>query len=277
MNAPARVFISVDMEGVAGITSWQDLEQNREGGRALMLGEANAAVAGAFDAGAREVLVADAHDGGRSLAPQGLDPRARLVRGSPRRWFMVSGLAKGFDVALFVGYHARAGTAQGAMDHTYSGGAVRSLRIDGRPAGELVLNAAYCGHFGVPVGLVTGDDALAGQTREWLIGAQALVVKESLSRFAQVAEHPDHVRARIREAAAAAVRSAPSLAPLGLRWPVEVELDFNDRAQAELAALVPTVERRGDYTLAFRAFDAPSAYSLTMALQVIAGRAGELS
>lgn len=277
MTAAARVFISVDMEGVAGIASWQDMERDREGARALMLGEANAAVAGAFDAGAQEVLVADAHDGGRCLSPSGLDPRARLVRGSPRRWFMVAGIAKGFDVALFVGYHARAGTARSAMDHTYSGSAVRELRLDGRPAGEVVLNAAYCGHFGVPVGLVTGDDALAEQARDWLIGAQALVVKESLSRFSQMAEHPDRVRGRIRQAAAAAVLGARSLAPLALRWPVEIEIDFHDRAQAELAALVPTVERRGAHGVSFRAFDAPGAYSLTMALHVIANRAGELS
>jgi D-amino peptidase len=165
-----RVYISVDMEGVAGV-SHPDPTARADSGYArnaeLMLGEANAAIEGATAGGADAIVVNDSHGEMFNLDPTGLDPRASLVQGQ-KPFSMVEAADEGsFDVALFVGYHARAGHPRGTIAHTYTGKPTLTL-LAGRPVPEAGVNALYLGALGIPVGLVSGDDALAEEIADWL-------------------------------------------------------------------------------------------------------------
>ncbi len=169
-----RVYISVDMEGVAGVVheDQTDPVDPRHAGeynrfRRLMTREANAAGEGALAAGATRVLVNDSHWLMRNLLAEELHPAAELLSGGPKARSMVEGVDLGFDAAMFVGYHAMAGAARAVIDHTYTS-IVHEVKLNGRPAGELAINAALAGIHGVPVALVSGDQALAAEAREVL-------------------------------------------------------------------------------------------------------------
>ena len=169
-----RVYISVDMEGISGVVHEDQTDpiEARHAGeynrfRRLMTDEANAAITGALDAGATSVLVNDSHWLMRNLLAEELHPAAQLLSGGPKLLSMVEGIDTGFDAAMFIGYHARAGTARAIIDHTYTS-RVYEVRINGQPVGELALNAAIAGLHGVPVALVSGDQAIASEARSLL-------------------------------------------------------------------------------------------------------------
>ncbi len=259
-----RVYISVDMEGIAGINTSKPTERGDDAyprSAALMGGEANAAIEGAFDAGAEEVVVNDSHGKMYNLPPEELDPRARLVQGS-KAWSMVEAAAEGrFDVALFVGYHARAGHPRGTLAHTYTGGPTLTT-LAGRPTGEYGINAMYLGTLGVPVGMVAGDDALAEEVADWLPWAERVVVKRAVSRQAADSLHPARARELVREGARHAVERATTgdLEPLRLDPPIEVGIDFRHGGQADLAAFIPGFRREADRGVRYTAADGVEAY-----------------
>ena len=171
-----------------------------------MTNEANAAIAGALEAGAKAVLVNDSHWLMRNLLAEELNPAAELLSGGPKRLSMVEGIDGGFDAAMFIGYHARAGTRNATIDHTYTS-RVYEARLNGEPVGELALNAAMAGVHGVPVALVSGDQALAAEARALLgDGVETVVVKEAVGRFAARSLAPSVACERIRAGAAAALR-----------------------------------------------------------------------
>src|SRR6185369_3540720 len=161
---------------------------------ALMTAEANAAIDGALAAGATTVLVNDSHGGMYNLLPTELHPAAELLQGQ-KAWSMVAGALRGsdgtpgFDVALFVGYHARAGHPTGTIAHTYSDEPVET-RLNGRPTGEYGLNALVLGAWGIPVGMVAGDDALAAEVEAWLPWAERVVVKTAHGTAGAASLHP---------------------------------------------------------------------------------------
>lgn len=154
-----RVFISVDMEGVAGVATLDQIVRGGHGyarAQEMMTQEANAAIRGAFAGGADEVVVNDSHGTMDNLLHDRLDPRARLVFGAPRASCMVQGITREDTVAVFVGYHAAAG-AHGVLAHTFSSGFTQ-LRVNGQPMSEAEVNGLFAGSLGVPVGVLTGDE-----------------------------------------------------------------------------------------------------------------------
>jgi D-amino peptidase len=249
-----RVYISVDMEGIAGVSHPNPTARADSGYAAavdLMVGEANAAITGARDAGATEILVNDSHGGMYNLRPADLDPAARVLQGQ-KAWSMVAGAAPrdgkpAWDVALFVGYHARAGHPSGTIAHTYTGRPVET-RLNGRPTGEYGFNALILGAWGVPVGLVAGDDALAREVADWLPWAECVVVKEADGTSAAASLHPDVARRGIHDAAARAVERARAgeLSTLDVPPPVVIEVEYHRGLEADYAAIVPGAERVGD-------------------------------
>ncbi|MDH6191022.1 D-amino peptidase [Streptomyces sp. CZ24] len=268
-----RILISVDMEGVSGIV--HPRETNPDGydygrARALMTAEANAAVAGVLDAepGA-EVWVADAHGSYRNLLPEEVDRRARLVRGKPRPLGMLGGIDERTDAVLFVGYHVRAGAGPGVLAHTMSD-ALLDVRVDGRSLGEIGLNAAMAGHLGVPVVLLSGDDAACAEVRELVPGVRTVAVKEALGQFAAAGLHPEEARERLRRAAAEAVAGREEVRPFALSGPVAVEVDLAAAHTVDLAVLIPGVTRakgaRSARTVAFTAPDFAQAYRVVLLL-----------
>lgn len=268
-----RVFISVDMEGVAGVvhedqTNPVDPRCASEYGRfrRLMTLEANAAIEGALEGGASSVLVNDSHWTMRNLLAESLHPGAELVSGGPKTWSMMEGIDRGWDLAAFIGYHAKAGTAQAILDHTYTS-RIQDVRLNGISVGELGLNTALAGAFGVPVAVVSGDQALAAECRA-LLGptVDAVVVKEALSRHTARSVAPERAQAMIRDAMRKAVRqqqTTGAVRPFGVGSPVSLEVDFAMTVHADHAAMVPGFRRAGprsvgfqhqDYREVFRAF-----------------------
>jgi D-amino peptidase len=241
-----HAYISVDMEGVAGVATAAQLDPGSYGyprAQELMTGEANAAVAGAFAGGADAVTVGDSHGTMDNLLAEALDPRARLHFGTPRPHAMVSGVRAGVDVALFVGYHAGANQL-GVLSHSFTGRFV-GVELNGSPITEAELNALYCAGLGVPVALVTGDDAICSIVRERLPGTRTVIVKDAIGWTAADSLHPAQAREAIEAAAAAAVRGAGEQPPLALPDQLVLEVVTRTPTMAELCALVPAAERCG--------------------------------
>ena len=260
-----KAYVSVDMEGVAGISHPGPTKRADSGYPAaveLMVGEANAAVEGALAGGASEVLVNDSHGGMYNLRPADVHPVARLLQGQ-KPWSMVAGAGPGagFGVALFVGYHARAGHPSGTIAHTYSGRPTVT-RLDGRLVGETGINAAVLGAWGIPVGLVSGDDALAAEVDEWLPWAERVVVKVAGGGSSAASLHPTAARDLIRAGAERAVRRAAAgeLEPLVVGAPVVIEVEYVNGIVADYAAIVPGATRFGDRGVRVEGADSVTAY-----------------
>ncbi|MFD4129404.1 M55 family metallopeptidase [Streptomyces globisporus] len=302
-----KALISVDMEGISGIVHSSETNPERydyQRGRELMTAEANAVIAGVLDAEpTADVLVADAHGTFRNLLPEQLDRRARLVRGKPRALNMLAGLDEETDAALFVGYHVRAGEGPGVLAHTMNGEILdvrvtvdvepeevrgtghtpgedvritahkpgEDSRTTGRSLGEIGLNAAMAGHLGVPVVLLSGDDAACAEAAALIPEAVTVPVKEALGMAAAVTLHPEEARDRLRRAAADAVSRRREIPPLSLTGPLDVEVDLGSPHTIDLATLVPGVSRTaGARTVAFTAPDYGTAYRLILLLAQLA-------
>jgi D-amino peptidase len=255
-----RVYISVDMEGIAGVVheDQTDPTEPRFSGeynrfRRLMTNEANAAIAGALEAGAKAVVVNDSHWLMRNLLAEELNPKAELMSGGPKRLSMVEGIDEGFDAAMFVGYHAMAGTTDATIDHTYTS-RVYQARVNGRPVGELALNAAMAGVYQVPLALVSGDQALAAEAKDLLgAGVETVIVKQAVGRFAARSVAPAVACEKIRAAAATALRRSHT--PFTFGTPIRLEVDFIVSQMADMAELVPGSSRTGGRTVSYAAGD----------------------
>jgi D-amino peptidase len=239
------VFLSVDLEGISGVV---DEEQTSSTGkdyalaREWMVGDANAAIEGAIEGGAAEVVVNDSHGSMRNLVYSQLHPEAILISGGGKPLSMVQGIDESFDVAFFIGYHARRSTQNATLDHTYTG-KPSDVRINGKSYGETGINAGVCGHFGVPVGLVTGCVALCAEVEDALGTALTVAVKQGIARTAAKCFPQAQVRQHLRETAATAVKRSKSFQPLVFAKPTTVELDLMSTEHADSAARIPGVER----------------------------------
>lgn len=276
-----RVYISVDMEGIAGISHPDPTDPahpRHPASAALMLGETNAAIEGALAAGAREILVNDSHWDMTNLSPAELHPAARLLQGR-KAWSMVAGAqprpdgSPSFDVALFVGYHARAGHPRGTIAHTYSDAPVET-RLAGRPTGEYGVNALVLGAWGIPVGLVTGDDALADEVDAWLPWAERVVVKTADGTYSAASLAPSVAVERVRAGAQQAVERAGAgeMHRLEVESPIVIELDFARGVVADHAAMFPGARRVGDRTARIVADDPVDAFRGFLAAVRLAGQ-----
>jgi D-amino peptidase len=250
-----RIYISVDIEGVAGVVAslhGQPGNPEYERARRLMTEEANAAIDGAFAAGASEVLVNDAHGPMINLLPEQLDPRAELILGKPKPVNMLAGLEAGSAGVMLVGYHSGAGQ-HGVLSHTVNGFCFRAIRLNGRDCAEATLYGAYAGSLGVPVILLSGDDRLAVQCAPLFPGAQVIEVKRALGHRAARALSPAAARDRIRAGAEAAVRMATEIRPFSISPPYQLEIDLANPALADLAATIPAAERFSPVGVSFAA------------------------
>ncbi len=261
-----RVYLSVDMEGIAGISHMRPTAREDsayEMAVELMEGETNAAIEGACSGGADLVVVNDSHGSMYNLRPEKVDRRARLVQGRKPLSMVEAAVDGRFDVALFVGYHSRAGHPRGTISHTYSG-APTLTTLGGKPVGEYGINGMYLGVLGVPVGLVTGDDALAEEVADWLPWAERVVVKRSVSQQAADSVHPAEARRLVEDGARDAVQKAGvdsnDLQPLVLEPPIVVGIEFAHAGQADFAAIIPGFVRMGDRAVRYEAADGIEAY-----------------
>jgi D-amino peptidase len=277
-----KVLISVDMEGISGVATRRETAtgwpagapkgNDYERARAWMTADANAAIAGACEAGATEILVADAHNGMLNLIWEDLDSRAELIRGYENRDVgMVEGVDASCDAVFFVGYHARAADGRGVLSHTFTGPDVLwDVRLNGEAASEARFNAAVAGQFGVPVALITGDDVICEETRCWLPGIETAVVKYAIDRFTARCLPQSAAHERIRTSACRAIERLRDVRPYVMEAPV-LEMVFGDSSMAAAACRIPGVERNGDRAIRYAAADAITAMNVCRVALVLAG------
>jgi D-amino peptidase len=256
--AKGKVYISADMEGIAGVVTGEQLgpqgfEYQRF--REFMTNEVLAAIEGARAGGATEILVSDSHGNGQNLLIEKFPKDVQIVRAWPRPLMMVEGIDSTFDAVLFVGYHTGTTNPEGVRAHTMSSANFADVRLNGVSVPEAGLNAAIAGHFGVPVALITGDDAVVKEARALLGDVEGAVVKWPLGFHSARTLTPEASCELIREKAKAAVARSGQRKPYRLKTPVELELRFKNYRPAEVLAYLPNVERADAHTVRFRGKD----------------------
>lgn len=266
-----KILISVDIEGVAGVYHAEQVRPGNpeyERARRLMVSEANAAIAGAFDGGASEVYVNDSHGGFRNLPPDLLDERAQAIQGKPRYLGMVAGVELGVQGVCMIGYHARA-QGRGILAHTINSFAFARIRLNGQELGEMGLYGLLAGSYGAPVVAASGDDAFIAEHRGMFPQTRFVQVKRATGFSSGISLSPQQACAAIREGVAQAVPQARSVAPLRVEGPVTVDLLAQSAALAELFCQWPTLERTDGDALRFAAPDVEAAVRMLNCLSAM--------
>lgn len=267
-----KVYISVDMEGIAGLVSSAQTSStgaDYSWARKLMLEEANAAIRGAIAAGATEVLVNDSHGGQTNLRADELDKRATLITGQPKPFGMAEGIDSTFTAAVYIGYHASGSVADAVHGHTFSG-ALKHVRLNGREVGEYGLNGALAGHFGVPVVFVAGDAAFVEEARAFLPGVDVLAVKDGIGFYAARTLHPEVARERIEAGVRAALVKRIARQPVKLAAPITLEVELADLSQVDKVMLIPGMVRVSGRVVRYTAPDMPTIYRVSRAIMLLA-------
>jgi D-amino peptidase len=279
-----RIFISVDMEGVSGVTRWEDVitaGQDYQRARSWMTGDVNAAVEGARSAGATEFVVEENHgvEALCNLVLDEIDPDVEVVRGQPRGGATtMAALDDSFDAVFLVGHHAKVGDYPGICAHTISYDAYRDVRLAGQSVSEGEIFATVAAQHGVPTALITGDDVVAAELTRVCPGIETAVVKRALSRTAAAIVPPARARRIIADSARRAVERvrAGEIAPPEFAAPFAMEVELHsplsDAAREAFTLRFPEFQLVGDRTVAFSQADMHRAYRMAVIVQFVAAR-----
>lgn len=270
-----RAYISVDLEGINGVchsSQTQPGEPGYERSIQLMHAETNAVIEGLVKAGCTDILVNDSHWDMRNLRIELLHPKAHLTSGWQKPFSMVSGVhsAEKPDFACFIGYHARSGCATGVLSHTYRAQVFRDVRINDVLVGETGLNAYLAGAFGVPIALITGDDALQRECTELMGEVNCLVVKQAVSRYSACFMPQKQVLESLEKGAYEAAKAKTGWHLLKPPAPAKLTITLADTSMADACELVPNVKRLNDRDVEFTDKD----YSLVFRVMLALGALG---
>lgn len=252
-TAGVRIYVKVDMEGVSGIVSPEQVKPGAaeyRDGRRMLMRDLTAVLEGAFSAGCTEALVYDAHSAGRNVDMESLDPRVSVISGRPLpRDGFYCGLDDSFRALFLVGYHARAGSQDAVLPRTYEDD-IASLKVNGTEIGEIGMEAALAGKFGVPLVFVSADSGGVREARE-LLGddVQAVEVKKAVTATSGVCLPVTRTEDLLRDAAARALRHAASVPPVVFQSPTTLEVIFRSAESADAVARMPEIERTGPDTV----------------------------
>lgn len=250
-----KVFISSDIEGTAGIVDWQQVRgpgAEYEIGRQLLLDEVNAAIDGAVAGGADEILVNDSHSTMFNLHPRELHHDASYLSGKHKPMYMMEGLDASFDAVFMVAYHGAISAENAVLSHTYNPRAVWEVRLNGVPVGESALNALVALHHGIPVTLITGDQATVDEAAPFLPEVKGVIVKRSITRYAAENLHPRRACALIHDGARRAAAGVAGGHPLPtIELPATLEVTFLTADMAEMSSWLDGVQRAAARTVTF--------------------------
>jgi len=227
-----RIFVMVDMEGISGICGKAQVSGDGEPyqrGRKYLTWDVNACAEGCYQGGARQVIVRDAHGGGQHLIWEDLDPRIDLLQGDSGRLRMPG--IEDCDGLILLGYHAMAGTPGAILEHTMSSAHWQNFWMNGKPAGEIAIDAGIADDHGVPTVMVSGDDKACAEARRLLKGVVTAEVKRGLAAYGGFLLPKDKAHALIRESAARAVAGCKKIKPAGFRRPVTMRLELVSRGR----------------------------------------------
>lgn len=269
-----KVYISVDMEGIAGVVHGDQTSSSGEDynlARRWTTAEANAAIEGALEAGATEIVVNDSHGSKRNIIASMVNPGAYLITGSPKPLGMMQGIDDTFDAIIFIGYHSKAGTKDAVLDHTMSGSAFASVVINDIEMSEAQINAALGAVYGVPVVLITGDATVCKQTQEELgEELETAVVKEAVGRYAAKTLPPEKACNLIKEKTIKALKKKSRVKPYTLDPPFRFQVNFNRSSMADMAEFIPQIKRVNPRSVRFESENFIQGFKLMRVLMYIA-------
>jgi D-amino peptidase len=275
-----KIFISFDMEGVAGIVDWSQCLPSGgaayERGCALLLGEVNAAIDGALAGGADEIVLNDSHGTMFNLDPASIRPPTTYLSGRHKPGYMMEGLDETFDAVFFIGYHGSISGEPSTLSHTYNPEVITGVRLNGEYVGESGINALVAADLGVPIALVSGDSVTSAEMASVAPDCLAVVTKESRSRFSAHNLHPHTACALIEDGATSAVRAVAggAIAPPSFAEPTCLEVELATADMAEVASWVKGVERSGTRTAEIRGASGGEMFRSFVALTYITRQAG---
>ena len=249
-----KVYISADLEGVVGVVTGDQLGPSGfEYGRfrRFMTNEVNAAIDAARAMGATEIVVSDSHGNGENLLIEELPQDIQLIRSWPRPLMMMEGIDDTFDAAILIGYHASTTNPEGVRAHTISSANLTAVRLNGEEMMEASINAAIAGDFGVPVVMISGDDATIAEARSTIGDMEGAVVKWNYGFHSARTIMPEASYALIGEKVRAALGRLDDFRPYRMNGPVELEISFKNYMAAELMAYLPNVDRVDAHTIRF--------------------------
>jgi D-amino peptidase len=257
-QAPLKVFISADMEGVGGVVTSEQLgptgfEYQRT--REWMTAEVLAAIEGARAAGATEIVVADAHGNGQNLLIERLPDDVTIIRSWPRPLMMMEGIDSTFHAAIFLGYHSATTNVNGVRAHTISSARLAGVHLNGTAMPESGINAAIAGHFGVPIVMISGDDAAVREAQMLIGPIEGAEVKRAISFHSAATMTPAAAQALIREKVRAGVERRREVRPYVMHAPLQLDVTFKNYRPAEMLAYLPIIERVNAHTVRFTAQD----------------------
>lgn len=249
-----KVYISVDMEGVAGVVTPDQLGPGGfeyERFRKFMTGEALAAVDAANAAGAAEIVVSDSHGNGENLLIEEFPKNVRIVRAWPRHGGMMAGLDSSFAAAIFIGYHASTSNPNGVRAHTFSSAHYARVALNGNAVTEGEFNAAYAGAKGVPVIFASGDDVAVAELKSRLGNIEAVATKRALSFHSAETLTPEAAREEIQSGVKVALSRMRDFKPYVVKTPVTLEITFKNYMPAEVLGFLKIVERVDSHTIRY--------------------------
>ena len=274
-----KLFISFDMEGVAGIVDWAQClppGQLYEEGRALLLGEVNAAIDGALAAGATEIVCNDSHGPMNNLNPADLHGRAAYIAGRHKPRYMMEGLDDSFDAVFLIGYHGSISGEPSVLSHTYNPSVISRVTLNDVECGESGINALVAAGHGVPVALITGDQVTIAEAEPFFKQVEPVVVKGSITRFAAAQVHPEEAREMIYAGAESALRRLGSVPLPNVELPARLDVELQNADMANVASWVKGVERSGTRSVRIMGDDPLEVYrsfvGLTYITRVSEGR-----
>lgn len=259
---PKKVFMITDMEGVSGIldSDMQCLPYKSprwEESHKLLTGEVNAAVDGLMAGGATDVVVWDGHDHSQSLSVLDIDPRARLLAGTPISPTLE--LDPSYSAVIFIGQHAMAGARNAILSHSYSSLGIQNIWVNGKPTGEIGGRVMLAGYFGIPVIMLSGDTAACAELHTYVPEAECAAVKTGVSRTAGFMLSHAAACALIRQKTQRAMERLAEFHPYRLSGPVEVKVEFTTRGEEDIQPR-EGVERLNERTWVFRGKDIVDAW-----------------
>jgi D-amino peptidase len=249
-----KIYISVDMEGVAGVVTADQLGPagfEYERFRHFMTSETLAAVRAAKESGATEIVVSDSHGNGESLLIEEFPKDVRIIRSWPRHGGTMAGLDASFDAALFVGYHASTTNPRGVRAHTFSSAHLTRVALNGNAVTEGEFSAAYAGALGVPVIFASGDDAAVEELKSRLGQFETAETKKSLSFHSAETLTPEASCERIAAGVKAALNRLRDFKPYVVKTPVTLEITFKNYTPAEMLSYLRSVQRVDSHTIRF--------------------------
>ena len=258
-NFAQKILISVDMEGLAGVVTGDQLgpsgfEYQRF--RKFMTDETLAAIDGAVEAGAKEIVVVDSHGNGQNLLIELFPDNVKVIRSWPRRFGMVAGIDESFDGVMLIGYHSSTHNMDGVRAHTFSSAKLTKVSVNSIPVSEGMWVAMVAGHFNVPVIMISGDNIATKEVKDFLGDVETAIVKEALGFHSAKTLTPAAATKIIKHSSFAAVKNIKKFKPYKLSSsPVNLEVSFKNYQPSEILAYLSIIERIDSHSIRFTGKD----------------------